>query len=78
MSLVISEDIVQASGLSEKELVLELIILLFQRKKISIGKASQLAKMPLLEFQNELAMRNINIHYDETDLEVDLKNLGII
>ena len=55
-----------------------LIILLFQRKKISIGKASQLAKMPLLQFQNELAMRNINIHYDETDLEVDLKNLGII
>jgi predicted HTH domain antitoxin len=78
MSLVISEDIVQASGLSEKELVLELIILLFERKKISIGKASQLAKMPLLQFQNELAMRNINIHYDETDLEVDLKNLGII
>ncbi|MTJ09968.1 UPF0175 family protein [Anabaena sp. UHCC 0204] len=78
MSLVISEDIVQASGLSEKELVLELIILLFQRKKISIGKASQLAKMPLLQFQNELAMRNINIHYDETDLEIDLKNLGII
>ncbi|MBD1214424.1 MAG: UPF0175 family protein [Dolichospermum circinale Clear-D4] len=78
MSLVISEDIVQASGLSEKELVLELIILLFQRKKISISKASQLAKMPLLQFQNELAMRNINIHYDETDLEVDLKNWGII
>ena len=78
MSLVISEDIVQASGLSEQELVLELIILLFERKKISIGKASQLAKMPLLQFQNELAMRNINIHYDETDLEVDLKNLGII
>ena len=78
MSLVISEDIVQASGLSEQELVLELIILLFERKKISIGKASQLAKMPLLQFQNELAMRNINIHYDETDLDVDLKNLGII
>ena len=78
MSFIISEDIVQASGLSEKELVLELIILLFQRKKISISKASQLAKMPLLQFQNELAMRNINIHYDETDLEVDLKNWGII
>ena len=78
MRLVISEDIVQLSGLSEKELVLELIILLFQRKKISIDKASQLAKMPLMQFQNELAMRNINIHYDETDLEVDLKNLGII
>ncbi|MFM5888196.1 MAG: UPF0175 family protein [Dolichospermum sp.] len=75
MSLVISEDIVQASGLSEKELVLELIILLFQRKKISISKASQLAQMPLLEFQNELAIRNIPIHYDESDLEVNLKNM---
>ncbi|MFM6499019.1 MAG: UPF0175 family protein [Dolichospermum sp.] len=78
MSLVISEDLVQASGLSEKELVLELIILLFERKKISIVKASQLAKMPLLQFQNELALRNINIHYDETDLDVDLKNFAII
>jgi predicted HTH domain antitoxin len=35
MSLVISEDIVKASGLSERELILELIIVLFQRKKIS-------------------------------------------
>ena len=78
MSLVISEDIVQASGLSEKELVLELIILLFERKKISIGKASQLAKMPLLQFQNELALRNINIHYDEADLEIDLEKYATI
>jgi predicted HTH domain antitoxin len=78
MTLVISEDIVKASGLSEKELILELIILLFQRKKISIGKASQLAQLPLLEFQHELAIRNISIHYDESDLETDLKNLQII
>ncbi|MEY3400942.1 MAG: hypothetical protein RLZZ86_557 [Cyanobacteriota bacterium] len=34
--------------------------------------------MPLLQFQNELAMRNINIHYDGTDLDVDLKNFAII
>lgn len=78
MSLVISEDIVKASGLSEKELILELIILLFQKNKISIGKASQLAQMPLLEFQHELAIRKISIHYDESDLEIDLKNLEII
>ncbi|HYW18778.1 MAG TPA: UPF0175 family protein [Nodularia sp. (in: cyanobacteria)] len=78
MSLVISDDIVQASGLSEQELMLELIILLFQKNNISIGKASQLAQMPLLQFQNELAQRNITIHYDESDLEVDLQNLGMI
>lgn len=78
MSLVISDEIIQASGLSEQELMLELIILLFQKNNISIGKASQLAQMPLLQFQNQLAQRNITIHYDESDLEVDLKNLGMI
>jgi predicted HTH domain antitoxin len=61
--------------LSEKELVLELIILLFERKKISIGKAAELSQMPLLQFQHELASRNIPIHYDESDLEVDLQNM---
>lgn len=34
--------------------------------------------MPLLQFQNELAIRNIDLHYDETDLGVDLKNFAII
>jgi predicted HTH domain antitoxin len=78
MSTIISEEIVKASGLSEKELILELIILLFQRNKISIGKASQLAQIPLLQFQQELATRKIPVHYDESDLEVDLRNLQII
>jgi predicted HTH domain antitoxin len=32
--------------------------------------------MNLLEFQHELAIRKIPIHYNETDLEIDLKNWG--
>jgi predicted HTH domain antitoxin len=75
MSLIISEEIVKASGLSEQELTLELIILLFQQQKISIGKAANLAQLPLIKFQHELAIRNISIHYDESDLDIDLKNL---
>jgi len=75
MSLIISEEIVKASGLSEQELTLELIILLFQQQKISIGKAANLAQLPLIKFQHELAIRNIPIHYDESDLDIDLKNL---
>ena len=78
ISLIISDEIVKASGLSEKELILKLIILLFKKKNISIGKASQLAQMPLLHFQNELGKRNITIHYDESDLEIDLQNLGML
>ena len=31
MSLLVSDDIIQASGLSERELLLEIVIMLFQR-----------------------------------------------
>lgn len=75
MSLVIPNEVVQASGLSEEDLLLEIIIFLFQRKKISIGKASKLAGMPLSKFQHELAVRQIPIHYDVAEFEADLQTL---
>lgn len=42
MSLVIPDEIVKASGMSETELMQEIVLMLFQQKKISIGKASRL------------------------------------
>lgn len=75
MSLVIPNEVIEASGLSEEGLLLEIIILLFQKKKISIGKASKLAGMPLLRFQHELAVRQIPIHYDVEEFEADLQTL---
>jgi predicted HTH domain antitoxin len=53
--------------MTDGELWLELVILLFQQKRISIGKASRLANMHLLQFQHELATRKIPIHYDVTE-----------
>ncbi|WP_017303833.1 UPF0175 family protein [Spirulina subsalsa] len=75
MSVTIPDDILSASGLSEKELKLEIAILLFQQDKISIGKARKLAELNVLEFQAELAKRNICIHYDLEEFEQDLKTL---
>lgn len=74
MSLVISDDILQASGLSETEFMLEIAIMLFQQERISIGKASQLAGMNQIQFQRLLASRNICIHYDVAEFQEDLKN----
>ena len=54
MSLVIPNDILSASGLSEKELKLEIAIMLFSQEKISIGKARHLAEMNLLDFQKRI------------------------
>ncbi len=75
MSLLISDELVQASGLSEAELLQELVLLLFQREKLTLGKASRILGMTQLEFQALLASRDLYIHYDVEDLHEDVKNL---
>lgn len=75
MSLVISDDIVKASGFSESELLLEIVIMLFQQDKISLGKASELLGMHRMQFQKLLAARGICVHYDVAEFQEDLKTL---
>jgi predicted HTH domain antitoxin len=75
MSVVIPDDILQAAGMSEAELKLEIAILLFQQERISIGKARHLAGMNLIEFQRTIASRGICIHYDVEDFQEDIKTL---
>ena len=75
MSVVISDEILQGSRLSETELKLEIAVMLFQKEKLSLGQASRLAALDHLEFQHLLASRNISVHYDVAEFEEDLKTL---
>ena len=75
MSLIISDEILEATGMSEAELRQEIAILLFQKEKLTLGKASQLAQMSQLQFQHLLASRQIPVHYDLAEFEEDLKTL---
>jgi predicted HTH domain antitoxin len=75
MSLVISDELVQASGLSEVELLQEVVLLLYQREKISSGKASRILGISQLDFQALLTSHNLYIHYDVNDLHEDVQNL---
>ncbi len=75
MSLIIPDDILTAANLSEAELKLEIAILLYQKSKISTGTARRLAGMNLIEFQKELASRDICINYDVEDFQSDLETL---
>lgn len=59
MSVVISDDILQAAQISEAQLKREIAILLFQQKKLGLSKARELAETSLVEFQQELASRGI-------------------
>ena len=75
MSLVISDDLVRASGLSEHDFFLEIVLMLFRQDKISLGKASELMGMHRMQFQKLLADRDICVHYDVAEFQEDLKIL---
>ncbi len=75
MSLVISDDLVRASGFSEGELFLEIVLMLFRQDKISLGKASELLGLHRMEFQKILADRGISVHYDVAEFQDDLNTL---
>jgi len=53
----------------------ELAVLLFQRGKLSFGKARELAGMTVWAFQQLLGSKGIAIHYDVADYEEDLATL---
>jgi predicted HTH domain antitoxin len=75
MSLVLSDDILRASGLSEHELFLEIVLMLFRQDKISLGKASELMGMHRMQFQKLLSDRGLCIHYDVAEFQEDLSAL---
>lgn len=75
MNLTIPDELVKASGLSETELLQELILVLFQQDKLSLGKASELLGMSQIRFQQLLAKRNICIHYDVAEFQEDIERL---
>ncbi|MEO1127615.1 MAG: UPF0175 family protein [Cyanobacteria bacterium J06639_16] len=75
MSLLIPDELIRASELSEAEVLEELVLLLFQREKLPLSKASRVLNMTQLEFQALLANRDLYIHYDVQDLHEDVNNL---
>ncbi len=75
MSIVISDDILYATHMTETEFLQEIAILLYEKGKLSLGKASKLARIGRIQFQLLLASRQIPINYDIEDFEADLKTL---
>lgn len=75
MSLVIDNEILQTARMTEKELLQEIAVMLFEKEKLSLGQASKLAEMNLMQFQHLLASRSIAVHYGVEDFEQDLKTL---
>ncbi|MEA5620824.1 UPF0175 family protein [Cronbergia sp. UHCC 0137] len=75
MSLTISDEILHSTGMTSKELLIEIAVMLFEKEKVSLGKASKIAEMNYVEFQELLAQRNISLHYDVAEFQEDMKTL---
>lgn len=75
MSVIISDEILRTIHMTAGELMQEIAILLYQKEKLTLGRASQLTGMSQLQFQFLLASRQIPIHYDVAEFETDLKTL---
>lgn len=74
-SLIIPEQILQSTRMSQEEMKAEIAVMLFQKVKLTLGQASELAGMSQLQFQHLLASRQIPVHYGIDDFEHDLKTL---
>ncbi|MBS3171018.1 UPF0175 family protein [Candidatus Woesearchaeota archaeon] len=69
-----SEVLREVLGLGIKNKKLEIALAKYRNEEISVGKAAELAEIPLTKFMNILVERNITFHYSIEDLEEDFKD----
>ncbi len=71
----IPDDVLDSARLTINELQTELAIHLYEQGRLSVGKAHELAGLPLWEFRQILGSRRISPHFDAEDLDHDLETL---
>ena len=75
ITLEVPQDTLDAARLTVAELKLEIAIALYAQGRLSIGKARELADMPLWTFRQVLAARKIPPHLTATDVDADAATL---
>ena len=74
-TIEISQDILNSARLTLTDLKVEIAISLYAQRRLSMGKARELAGMSLWEFRQLLSSRRVSPHYDVEDLEQDMATL---
>ena len=64
--LMIDDTYLKASGYNEQELMLEIAVMLFEKERLSLRKAADMAGLHWLDFMKEPDRRDIVLHYDES------------
>lgn len=69
------DELLRTANISASDFWREIAILLFQQDRLTLGQASEFARMSQLEFQTLLAKRHIAVHYDRQEFTDDLDTL---
>lgn len=69
MAVIIPDDVLVATRMTEAELRQAIAVLLFRKEKLTLGRAGRLAGVSRLRFQHLLPGREIPVHYDVAELE---------
>ncbi|MFN8285241.1 MAG: UPF0175 family protein [Chitinophagales bacterium] len=75
MPLLITDEELQSTGLTQEQLKVEIAIHLFERDILSLGKAAEFCGLHKIQMQQELAKRSIPLHYDLEMLNEDIINI---
>ena len=73
--VLLEDEILQSTKLTEQEIRIELAILLYAQKRLSFGQARKLAGMEHPEFEKILFDRQVDAHYDVAEFEEDLRTI---
>lgn len=72
---IIPATVLEQLNISPSKLKIDLAVYLYDKEQLSMGRAKKLAGLTQIEFQKELAKRNVYIKYDINDFEEDLATL---
>ena len=67
----IPPEVIHTTRMTPEEMKIELALSLFQRGKISFGKAREMSALSVWDFQQLLGRCKIEVHYDLQDYQID-------
>jgi predicted HTH domain antitoxin len=78
MTLTIPDEILNQTNISSTDMRIEVAAYLYEKQRISIGKARLIAGLSLIQFQKELAKRNIYLQISSKDIDTEVRNLRLL
>lgn len=72
VNVELPDAVLAGTGLTPELARLEVAVALYRDRKVSMGRAAQIAGIPRPQFQQELGQRDVTMNYDVRDFESDL------